>query len=188
MSRLEISTSIDSGIASAGHYYFDGMRDNVDRATAFHARRLIGVEDVHRNMHPNGGPFRHTQKVDMHRKVFDRVELEVARDNPMLGAVHIDIVKRGQKAPSVDTMAQFIVIDQDHERGFVLSVDHARHFAGATRSPSGPLAAFRTCRRLHFLTVAMLIPHLSQWKKAAFRRLRTRQASRGAGGRERGGL
>ena len=102
------------------------------------------------NVDADGGAFRHAQEVDMHRQVLDRVELEVARDHAMLRAVDIEIVERGEEAPGIDALAQFVMVEQDHHRGLVLAVDHARHSAGATRSPGGPLAAFRTRRRFHF--------------------------------------
>src|SRR6185312_8459606 len=80
------------------------------------------------------------------------------------------------------------MVEKDHQGGLVFSVDHARHFAGATRCPSGPLAAFRTRRRLQFLdgrhSESLC---LANGKGGISRRLRTRQASRGAGGRERAG-
>ncbi len=151
MSRLEISTSIEfrNGVGRANH--FDRVRNDVNRTAALYARRLVGIEHVHRDVDANARAFRHTQKIDMHWQILDRVELKVARDHPMFGAIHIEIVQRGEETPGIDALAQFVVVDQDHHRGFVLSIDHARHSAGATRSPGGPLAAFRTRRRLQFV-------------------------------------
>src|ERR1035441_1586517 len=78
------------------------------------------------------------------------IELEVARDHAVLGAVHIDVEERGEEAPGIDAPAQLGMVERDHLRGFVLAVNHARPSAGATCCPSGPLAAFRTHRRLQF--------------------------------------
>ena len=127
------------------------MGDDVDRTTAFDAGRLVGIEHMHRHFHADGRAFGHAKEIHMHRQILDRVELEVARDHAVLGAVHIEIVKRGEEAPGIDALAQFVMVERDHQRGFVLSVDHARHSAGTTCSPGGPLAAFRTCRRFQFL-------------------------------------
>ena len=54
-------------------------------------------------------------------------------------------------------------------RVLVVAVDHARHAAGATRRPGGPLAGLSDApSRFSSLTVAILNPHLSQWKRRHF--------------------
>src|SRR5471030_1536306 len=102
----------------------------------------------------------------------------------MLRAVHIEVIKRGEEAPGINALAQFSMVHEDHQRGLVLTVNYARHIAGPTCCPSGPLAAFRTHRRFHFQDGRHdQILNLSQWKRRLFGRPRTRQASRGAWGR-----
>jgi hypothetical protein len=125
--------------------------DDVDRAAALHARRLIDVEHVHRNFDADGGAFRHAQEIHVHRQILDRVELEVARDHPVLGTLYIELVNGGEEAPGVDALFQVVVLEQHHDRGLVLAVDDARHAAGITCCPRGPLATFRTHRRFHLL-------------------------------------
>ena len=88
---------------------------------------------MHGNFHADAGAFRDAQEVDVHRQVLDGVELEVARDDAVLGAVDVDLVERGEEAPGVDALAQLVVLDEHHDRGLVLAVDDTRHIAGATR-------------------------------------------------------
>ena len=129
----------------------DRVGDDVDRAAALHAGRLVGIEHLDRDVDADHRAFRHAQEIHVHRQVLHRIELEVARDHAVLLAVHVEMKQRGEEAPGVDALAQFGMVHEDHLRGLVLTVDHARHIAGATCSPSGPLAAFRTHRRLQFL-------------------------------------
>jgi len=44
--------------------------------------------------------FAEPQEIDVHRQVFHRIELEVARDDPLLGAVDVELVDRGEKCPA----------------------------------------------------------------------------------------
>ena len=67
---------------------------------------------MHRDFHADRGAFGDAQEVHVHRQVLDRVELEVARDHPVLGAVHIEIVERGEEAPGINTLAQFVMLEQ----------------------------------------------------------------------------
>ena len=176
-----------NGVGRAHH--LDGVGDDIDRAAALDAGRGLGAEHVHRNFHADGGAFRHAQEVDVHRQVLDGVELEVARDDAVLLAVDVELVERGEEAPGIDALAQLIVLDQHHHRGLVLAVDNARHVAGVTCCPCGPLAGFRARRRFHLLHGCHVGTSSNPMEKAAFSAaLRTRQASRGAGGRVSGGL
>src|SRR5262249_51297326 len=83
--------------------------------------------------------------------VADRIDLEIAGDHPVLGAVHVDVVKACQELAGVDSLAQFRMIERNVERGLVVPIDHAGHPARAAYGPGGPLAGPRTCRRLDFL-------------------------------------
>ena len=120
-----------NGVGRAHH--LDGVGDDIDRAAALDAGRSVGAHDVHGNFHADAGAFRDAQEVDVHRQVLDGVELEVARDDAVLGAVDVDLVERGEEAPGVDALAQLVVLDEHHDRGLVLAVDDTRHIAGATR-------------------------------------------------------
>ena len=79
------------------------------------------------------------------------IELEVARDHPVLGAVDLDVVDGGQEPAGKDALAQFGIVERDGERRLVAAVDDAGHAARATFGPGGPLAGPRTRRRLDFL-------------------------------------
>jgi hypothetical protein len=131
-------------------HHLDGVGDDVDRAAALDAGRLVGIEHLDRDVDADDGAFRHAEEIHVHRQVFHRIELEVARDHAVLGAFHVDVKQRGEEAPGINALAQFGMVHQDQLRGLVFTIDHARHIAGATCSPSGPLAAFRTHRRLQF--------------------------------------
>src|SRR5262249_29528631 len=92
-----------------------------------------------------------TQEVDMHRQVLHRIELELARDHPLLGAVDLELVDGGEKAPGIDALLELGVIDRDVERRLAVAVDHARHAARSTLRPARALAGARAGRRLHLL-------------------------------------
>jgi hypothetical protein len=85
------------------------------------------------------------------RIVAHRIELEVARDNPVLLAVELEVVDRGQEPPSVDLLPQIGIVERNGDRGLGIAVDNAWYLASATLRPGGPLACLRTRRRLDFL-------------------------------------
>src|SRR4029077_3003437 len=91
------------------------------------------------------------QEIDVQRQVVHGIELEVARDDTVLGAVHLELVDRGEEAPGIDALLELGVIDRDVERRLAVAVDHARYATGATLGPGGPLAGPRARRRLHLL-------------------------------------
>ena len=105
---------------------------------------------MHGDLDADGGAFRDAEEVHVQRQVLDGVELEVARDHAMLGAVDIDMEKRGEEAPGVNTLAQFGMVERDHQRGFVVAIDDARNTTGRPCCPGGPLATFRTHHRFEF--------------------------------------
>ena len=92
MSSSEMSTSIDSGMVVGRAHHLDRVGDDVDRAAALDAGRLVGIEHVHRDVDADDGAFRHAQEIHVHRQILHRIELEVARDHAMLGAVHVEVV------------------------------------------------------------------------------------------------
>src|SRR5262249_40567784 len=89
------------------------------------------------------------QEVDVHRQIPDRIELKIARDHPMLGAVDLELVDAGEKAPGIDALPELGVIDRDIHRRLAVAVDHAGYAAGSTLCPGGPLAGPCARRRLH---------------------------------------
>src|SRR4029079_2976280 len=88
--------------------------------------------------------------IDMDRQILDRIELEVARNHAVFRSLDLDIVERGEKASRINALTQIGMLEQHQHRGLAVTINHARHLAGATRIPGGPLAALRTRRRLHF--------------------------------------
>ena len=132
------------------HAHRDGVLNDVDCAAALDAGRDFRAAHMHRNIDADDGAFAQPQEVDMRGRVLHRIELEVARDHALLFAVKFEVVDRGEEAAGIDALAQFRMIERDAERGLVVAVNNARHAAGATLSPGGPLAALRTCRRFQF--------------------------------------
>ena len=113
------------------------------------AWRLLGVHDVDRNAHPDLHAFAQPQEVHVHREILHRVELEIARNDPMLGAVDVEVVHRGEEVSGIDALLELGMVDRDVERGLAVAVDHARYAAGAALRPGGPFAGPRARRRLH---------------------------------------
>src|SRR5262249_9788018 len=121
---------------------------DIDSAAAFDAGRLVGVDHPNRNAHPDGGAFAKPHEIDMDRYVPHRIDLEIARNHAMPGAVHVHIVKARQELARIDALAQFRMVERDVERGLIISIDDTGHAARATYGPGGPLAGPRTCRRV----------------------------------------
>src|SRR5215831_11258727 len=116
-------------------------------------RCLIGIDDVHWNTHSDLRALAQPQKVDVHRQVLHRIELKVARDDTLRGAVDLEVVDGCEKTAGIDALLQIGVIHGYVERRFAVAIDHARHAAGATLGAGGPLAGPRTRHRLDLLDV-----------------------------------
>ena len=108
-----MSTSIGSGIASGLHMHVDGVGDDVDGAAALHARRLVGIDRMHRNGDADHRALAEPHEVDMQRVVAHRIELEVARDHAVLLAVELEVVDRGQEPAGIDPLPQFGVVERN---------------------------------------------------------------------------
>src|SRR6185437_14719120 len=146
----------------------DRMGDDVDRAAALHARRLVGIEHFHRDVDADDGAFRDAEEVHVHRQILNRIELEVARNHPVLGTVHVDVKQRGEKAPGIDAPGEFGMVERDHLRGFVLAVNHARHSAERRAARAAPLPPFGRTVAFNSWTVAMVKSSSKPMEKAAF--------------------
>src|SRR5262249_22006680 len=127
------------------------MGDDVDGPTAFHSGGLVGIHHVDRNAYANLRPFAKSQKIDVNGQILDRVELKVARDHPVLGAVDIEIVDGGEKAAGIDALLELGMIDRDVQGRFTIAVNHARHASTAKQRPSGAPTGELARRRLHLL-------------------------------------
>ncbi len=80
------------GMASARQRTSTRMGHDADRAAALDARRLLGVADVDRNVDADGRAFAEPHEIHVQRQIAHRIELEVARDDAVLGAVDLDVV------------------------------------------------------------------------------------------------
>ena len=49
----------------------------------------------------------------MKRLILDGIELVIARNDPLLGAAHIELEDRGQEMPGVDQLVQFAIVERD---------------------------------------------------------------------------
>ena len=72
-----------------------------------------------RDVHADGRALAEPHEVDVNRQIPDRIELEVARDDAMLGAVDVDLIDRRQEMAGVDALAQFGIVDRDRQRVLV---------------------------------------------------------------------
>ena len=90
--ELAISTSIDSGMSSAQHLHLDRVGDDVDGAAALHARRLVGVVTCTGMRTRIWAPAPSRRKSTCTGRSFTAIELEVARDDAVLGAVDVELV------------------------------------------------------------------------------------------------
>jgi hypothetical protein len=132
-------------------HHLDRVGDDVDRAAALHAGRLVGVHDVDGDADADFRAVAEPHEIHVHRQVLHRVELEIARNHPVLGAVDVELVDGGEEPARIDALLELGVIDRDRDRGLVVAVDHAGDAAGATLGTGGPLAGPRARRRLELL-------------------------------------
>ncbi len=140
---------LGNGVRRTAHV--ERMGDDVDGTAALDSRRLVGIDDVDRDAHPDRRALSEAHEIDMDRQVTHGIELEVARDHPVLLAVDLDVVDAGQEPAGEDALAQFGIVEGDGERRLVATVDDAGHAALATNGPGGPLAGPWAHRRLDVL-------------------------------------
>src|ERR1700730_2442180 len=76
----------------------------------------------------------------MKRLILDGIELVIARNDPLLGAAHIELEDRGQEMPGVDQLVQFAIGERDRRGGIAAPVDHAWNTAFTAHAAGGPLA------------------------------------------------
>src|SRR5215211_3514164 len=160
--------------------HLDRVRHDVDGAAALDARRLVGVDDVDRDLDANLRAFAEPEKIHMDRRVANRIELVVARDHAVLDALDLEIVQSGEEVSRIDALPDVGAIERDCQRGFAVTIDHARHAAGTTLRPGGPLAGLRTRRRFEFLDGRHVGP-LRTMERRRYAATRSRHASRGVG-------
>src|SRR5579883_1056022 len=141
--------SVRDGLGRTAHV--DRVGHDVNRAAALDAGGLVSINDANRNAHPEGGPFAQPHEIHMNRRVAHRIDLEIARDHPVLGAVYFDVVKTGQELAGVDPLAQLRMVERDVERGLIVPIDYAGHAARTANGPGGPLTGLRARHCLDFL-------------------------------------
>src|SRR5258708_4144340 len=83
------------------------------------------------------------------RQVLQRIELKVARNDTLFGAVDLQLVDGREKAAGIDALLEIGVIHGHVERRFAVAVAPARPAADATLGASGALASARTRHRRH---------------------------------------
>ena len=120
------------------------MAHDVQRAAALDAGGcfLIGEVDRHRDLDDRA--LAEALEVDMNRKILERIELEIARDDAGLLAVDVEIEHGGQEAAGIDAAADFDGIDRDRGSRLVLAIDGARHAAGTAFGAGWAFAGART--------------------------------------------
>ena len=116
-----MSTSIESGISSAEHQHLDRVGDDVDRAAALDAGRLLGVLTCTGMRTRILAPSPSRMKSTWTGSVLHRIELEVARDHAVLRAIDLEIVDRGEEVAGIDALLEFVVIERDRRAGALLS-------------------------------------------------------------------
>ena len=77
----------------------------------------------------------------MQGPVVDAVELIVARDNPLLAALDIDLVDRRQKVPRVDELVDFAPVERNCLGGVTAAINDCGNAALTANAAGGPLAA-----------------------------------------------
>src|SRR5258708_17402731 len=135
----------------AQHFY--RMGNDVDRSAAFHTGSLIGILDMHRNAHANLGARTEPQEIHVYWQVLHGIELKVARNDTVFGAVDLKLVDGRKKVSPVDALLQLGMVDRYADGVLSVAINHSRHAAGASFRRGSPLAANRAHRRFHLQDV-----------------------------------
>ena len=132
-----------NGIGATAH--LDRVGDDADRAAALHARRLVGVQHVDRDVDADRRALAKPHEIHMQRKIAHGIQLEIAGNDAVLHAVNLDVVHGREKVPGIDAMMQIGVIERDRQRRFAVAVDdcrvRGRRDAQPGRPPCLPAAA-----------------------------------------------
>ena len=77
----------------------------------------------------------------MHQVALHGVDLVVAGDGALDGAVDVDLEDRGQEAAGVEQERGFLAVQRDADRGLLGAVDDGGHFVFTTHCTGGSLAS-----------------------------------------------
>src|SRR5258708_38719517 len=80
------------------------------------------------------------QKIDMHRPVGDDVELIVARQDPLLAPLDLELENRGQEVSRKDELVDVLEFDRDRLRVSSAPIDDGWNAPSSTHAPGRPLA------------------------------------------------
>ena len=168
-------------IRLAGH--LDFVTHHVEHAAALEAGRLLLVEEHHGHHDVDLGIPPDPKEIDMDRPVGDRVELQVAGQDPLAAAADLNVEQRGKEAAAADLAPQVLGVQGDQNRVLLGAIDDARNAPGAARGAGGPLSGPLPRLRRKFVDVAHLLsPRQSVERRKLFPPpLPTGPASRGAG-------
>ena len=165
MSRPVRSTTIFSGIASAGHVDRDPVAHDVEHAAAADAGRGALVDELHRHLDREPRAGDDAQEIDVQRPVADRVELIVARDRADLLAGDVDRGDGGEEAAAVDLEIHVAVGKIDRHRGLLAAIDDGRDHTLTTDGAGGPLAHLFANRRRELVSLAPIGQLLFRWER-----------------------
>ncbi len=122
-----------------GNRELDLVTHDVEHATALDAGRLLFVDEVDRHIDGHERVLADAQEVDMDRKIADRIELIVLRQNLDLLAGDVDRGDRGHEPAAVDLVVQLLVREGDRQGRLLVAIDDCWHFTVAASFAGGPL-------------------------------------------------
>src|SRR5690606_27172945 len=132
-----------------GNSNFHSVADDVEHATSAQARRLVFVDEEHRNIHGQAGVLAHAQEIHMHEEVAHRLKLVVLGDHAVLFAIHLDVDDGAEKAAIVNLAESVLVGHRNGQGGLLFTVDNGGNHTFTAQFTSGPLAhpiPHRSCK------------------------------------------
>src|SRR5690606_29212415 len=118
----------------AGH--FNRVPHDVQRAAALEAGTVGLVDEVHADLDGEARIGTDAQEVDMQRLVRNRIELVVARDDPVLLAIDVERDDTGEEAARIDALHRFLEGERDGDGGLLVAIDDSRDESLTTHSAS----------------------------------------------------
>ncbi len=122
-----------------GAEHLDFVADHVEHAARSEARAVVFAFERDRHI---GGDFSlgvEAQKIDMHRRIRNRVELNVTRQDPVFGSINLDIDQLNEKLRIGNFADKEPALQRQRNRIFLVAVNYGGYLPIAASLACGPL-------------------------------------------------
>ncbi|MNV68043.1 hypothetical protein D3C71_1608730 [compost metagenome] len=118
----------------------NGVAHHVEGAAALETGALLFVDEFHMHIDMQRGIARHAQEVDVDRLIHDDVELVIARDHLVDGAIDVEVEDVRLEATGIDELQRVLIGHGNGDGGLLVTIDNSGNTSLTTHFASGPLA------------------------------------------------